>query len=142
MTVIPVLSHNTVTSLAHRGTVPHRRLDFFNSNKNSFIQLEDTTIKTERSCSMQCTDRTNESLASQQSRSALPRLSRPDFLCRRINFNEYNAVTVGNCNLNWSGRSHIIPFPRSFQNSIFSLYYYQSVQPALGPLCVFSYVVG
>ncbi len=29
MTVIPVLSRNTVTSLAHRGTVPHHPLDFF-----------------------------------------------------------------------------------------------------------------
>ncbi len=48
MTVIPVLSHNTVTSLAHRGIVPHRRLDFFYSNTNYFVQLEDTTIKTER----------------------------------------------------------------------------------------------
>ncbi len=58
MTVIPVLSRNTVTLLAHRGTVPHRRLDFFYSNKNNFVQLEDTTIKTERGCSMQCTERT------------------------------------------------------------------------------------
>ncbi len=58
MAVIPVLSHNTVTSLAHRGTVPHHRLDFFNSNKNSFVHLEDTTIKTERCCSMQYTERT------------------------------------------------------------------------------------
>ncbi len=58
MTVIPVLSRNTVTLLAHRGTVPHRRLDFFYSNKNNFVQLEDTTVKTERCCSMQCTERT------------------------------------------------------------------------------------
>ncbi len=35
-------------SLAHRGTVPHRPLHFFYSNKNTFVQLEDTTIKTER----------------------------------------------------------------------------------------------
>ncbi len=40
------------------GTVPHRRLDFFYSNTNNFVQLEDTTIKTERCCSMQCTERT------------------------------------------------------------------------------------
>ncbi len=33
LAVIPVLSHNTVMSLAYRGTVPHRRLDFFYSNK-------------------------------------------------------------------------------------------------------------
>ncbi len=44
-----VLSRNTVTSLAHRGTVHHRRLDrFFYSYKNYFVQLEDTKIKTER----------------------------------------------------------------------------------------------
>ncbi len=47
---------NTVTSLAHRGTVPHRSLDFFYSNTNHVVQLEDTTIKTERSCSMQRTE--------------------------------------------------------------------------------------
>ncbi len=35
-----------------------------------------------------------------------------------------------------SGRSNIIPFPTSFQNSIPALYYYRApVQPALGPLC-------
>ncbi len=58
MTVIPVLSHNTVTSLAHRGTVPHCRFDFFYSNKNNLVQLEDTKIKTERGCSMQRTEQT------------------------------------------------------------------------------------
>ncbi len=58
MTVIPVLSLNTVTSPAHRGTVPHRRLDFFYSNKNDLVQLEDTAIKTERCYSMQRTERT------------------------------------------------------------------------------------
>ncbi len=36
-------------------------------------------------------------------RSAFPRLSRPDFLRRRINFNEYNAVTVGNSGAIWTG---------------------------------------
>ncbi len=36
----------------------HRRLDFFYSNKNNFVQLEDTAIKTERCCSKQCTERT------------------------------------------------------------------------------------
>ncbi len=49
-TVILVLSRNTVTSLAHRGTVPHRPLDCFYSNKNKFVQIEDTKIKTERGC--------------------------------------------------------------------------------------------
>ncbi len=59
MTVKPVLSRNTVTSLAHRGTVPHRRLDcFFYSNKNNLVQLEETKIKTERVCSMQRTEQT------------------------------------------------------------------------------------
>ncbi len=80
-------------SLAHRGTVPHRRLDCFYSNKNKFVQLEDTTIKTEHSCSMQ--HRTNESLASQQSRSALPAVP-TRFLTPRDSFLEYNVVTVGN----------------------------------------------
>ncbi len=37
-------------SLAHRGTVPHRRLDFINSNTIYFVQLQDTTIQTERCC--------------------------------------------------------------------------------------------
>ncbi len=36
----------------------HRRLDFFYSNKNNLVQLEDTAIKTKRCCSMQCTERT------------------------------------------------------------------------------------
>ncbi len=38
----------------------HRRLDFFYSNTNNLVQLtlEDTAIKTERCCSMQCTERT------------------------------------------------------------------------------------
>ncbi len=36
----------------------HRRLDFFYSNKNNLVQLEDTAIKTERCYSMQCTERT------------------------------------------------------------------------------------
>ncbi len=36
----------------------YRRLDFFYSNKTNLVQLEDTEIKTERCCSMQCTERT------------------------------------------------------------------------------------
>ncbi len=36
----------------------HRRLDFFYSNTNNLVQLEDTTIKTERCFSMYCTERT------------------------------------------------------------------------------------
>ncbi len=63
---------------------PHRCFDFFYSNTNNFVQLEDTTIKTERCCS--AAHRTNDSRASQQSRSALLRLSRPDFLRCGINF--------------------------------------------------------
>ncbi len=62
---------------------------FFNSNTNIFVQLEDTTIKTECCCSMlllNAAHRTNQSRASQQSRSALPQLSWPDFLPRGINF--------------------------------------------------------
>ncbi len=34
----------------------HRRLDFIKSNTNYFVQLEDTTIKTERVCLMQRTE--------------------------------------------------------------------------------------
>ncbi len=56
MMVIPVLSRNTITSFAHRRTVPHCRLDFINSNTNYFVQLEDTTVQTERCCSMQRTE--------------------------------------------------------------------------------------
>ncbi len=53
--VIPVLSRNTgyVTCPPR-----HRHLDFFYSNKNHLVQLEDTTIKTERGCSMQRTEGT------------------------------------------------------------------------------------
>ncbi len=61
----------------HRyGTIP--RLDFFYSNKNYLVQLEDTTIKTECSCSMQRTERTR---ALHHSSLGLhwPRLSWPDF---------------------------------------------------------------
>ncbi len=49
----PVLSRDTgyVTC-----TVPHRHFDFFYSNKNHLVQLEDTTIKTECGCSMQRTE--------------------------------------------------------------------------------------
>ncbi len=36
----------------------HSRLDYFYSNKNNLVQLEDTAIKTERCCSMQCTEQT------------------------------------------------------------------------------------
>ncbi len=36
----------------------HRRFDFFYSNTNNFVQLEDTTIQTERCCSTQRTERT------------------------------------------------------------------------------------
>ncbi len=82
MTVIPVLSRNTVTSLTHRVTVPHRRLDCFYSNTNNFVQLEDTRIKTERCCSMQCTDRTRA--VHHSSLGLHNRLSRPDFLRRGI----------------------------------------------------------
>ncbi len=57
MTIILVLNRNTITTLAHRGTVPHCRLDcFFYSNKNYSVQLEDTKIKTEHICSMQRTE--------------------------------------------------------------------------------------
>ncbi len=133
MTVIPVLSRNTVTSLAHRGTVPHRRLDFFfYSNKNYFVQLEDTKIKTERVCSMQRTEQTTVSHHSSQGAAFVPTRFR-----RRINFNEYNVVTVGNSSAIWTGAGSqtISRSQTSFQNSISALYSYRApVQPALGPL--------
>ncbi len=145
MTVILVLSRNTVTPLARRGTVPHRHLDcFFYSSKNYFVQLEDTTIKTERSCSMQCTDRTrvlhHSSLGLHCQISA-----RPDFLRRGINFNKYNAVTVCNSGgiLTGAGSLTISRSQTSFQNSLSVLYSFRSpVQPALGPLwALFCFIV-
>ncbi len=36
----------------------HRLSDFFYSYTNYLVQLEDTAIKTERCCSMRCTERT------------------------------------------------------------------------------------
>ncbi len=74
MTVILVLSRNTVTSLAHRGTVPHSRLDCFYSYKNKFVQIEDTKIKTER------TERTR--VLHHSSLGLHCRLSRADLLLR------------------------------------------------------------
>ncbi len=68
-------------SLAHRGTVPHRRLDFFYNNNNYLIQLEDTTIKTERGCSMQRVERMRA-----VHHSSLSLHCRPDFLGRGIKF--------------------------------------------------------
>ncbi len=135
MTVIPVLSRNTVTSLVHRGTVPHRRFDFFfYSNKNYFVQLEDTKIKTECVCSMK---RTEQTRVFHHSSLGLHCRGCPDQILPRDSFPEYNAVTVGNwCNLNGSRQSNNFPFPTSFQNSISALYSYRApVQPALGPLC-------
>ncbi len=76
MVVIPVLSRYT-TWCPYCGTIPHRRLDFFNYNKNNLVKLEDTTIKTERGCSMQRTEREPCITADQ---------SRADFLHRGINF--------------------------------------------------------
>ncbi len=70
----------------------------------------------------------NESLTSLQSRSALLRLSRPDFLRHGINFPEYKAVTVGNAGAIWTeaGSLAISRSRRPFRTPI---------QPALGPLC-------
>ncbi len=45
----------------------------------------------------------NESVASQLSRSILPRVSRPDFLCPGINFPNTTRVTVGNSGAIWMG---------------------------------------
>ncbi len=50
------LQHRYVTCPPwHRPPLPFR---FYYSNKNYFVQLKDTTIKTERSCSMPRTERT------------------------------------------------------------------------------------
>ncbi len=49
---------STCNSAGNNGTVPHRRIYFFYSDTNHFIQLEDTTIKTERGCSIQRTEQT------------------------------------------------------------------------------------
>ncbi len=85
MAVMPVLSRNTVMSLAHRGTVPHRRLDCINSKKNYFVQLETLQLKTERCCSMQRTERTRVCIVIRL------QSARPDFLRRGIHFTEYNG---------------------------------------------------
>ncbi len=77
---------------------------------------------------LNATHRTDDSLASQQSRFALPRLFRPDSLRRRINFNEYNAVTVSNSGTIWTGAGGltISHSQTSFQNSISALYSYRA----------------
>ncbi len=49
--------HHVCLLISSRQCRSHR-LDFFYSNKNHLVQLEDTAIKTERCCSMQCTERT------------------------------------------------------------------------------------
>ncbi len=53
LAVIPVLSRNTGYVTCHRGNRPSLSFRFFYSNKNHLVQLEDTTIKTER-CAVQC----------------------------------------------------------------------------------------
>ncbi len=96
MTVIPVLSRNTVMSLAHRGTVPHHCLDFFFIViTNNFVQLEDTKIKTERCCSKQRTEQTT--VLHHSIVAAFPTRFR-----HMINFTEYNAK-VGNSGAIWTG---------------------------------------
>ncbi len=101
MTVILVLSRNTVTSLAHRGTVPHHRFDFFYFFLlNYFVQLEDTKIKTEHGCSMQRTDRTR---VLHHSSLGLHCRGWPDQISPRDSFPEYNAVTVSNSDAIWTG---------------------------------------
>ncbi len=66
------------------------------------------------------------------------RWSRPNFLRRRIHFNEYKAVMVGNSGAIWTeaGGLTLSRSQTSFQNSISALYSYRApVQPALRPLC-------
>ncbi len=50
--------HLVCLLISSRQCRSHRRLDFFYSNTNNLVQLEDTAIKTESCCSMQCTKRT------------------------------------------------------------------------------------
>ncbi len=80
--------------------------------------------------------RPNESLASQQSRSALPSVP-TRFLTLRDSFSEYKGVTVGNSGAIWiwEGGLTLSQSQTSFQNSISALYSYRSVQPAPGLLC-------
>ncbi len=123
--------HRYVTCPAWHRPSPSYRF-FFNSNKNYFVQLEDTKIKTERVCSMQRTEQTTVSHHSSQGAAFVPTRFR-----RRINFNEYNVVTVGNSSAIWTGAGSqtISRSQTSFQNSISALYSYRApVQPALGPL--------
>ncbi len=133
MTVIPVLSRNTVTSLAHCGTVPHRRLDFFYSNTNNYVQLENTTIKTERCCSMQHTERTR---VFHHSSLGLHCRGCPDHISCALGINFPNTmVMVGNSGAIWMGGLTLSRSQTSFQNSISALYSYRApVQPALGPV--------
>ncbi len=55
---IQLALHLLCLLISSRQCRSHRRLDFFYSNTNNLVQLEDTAIKTERCCSKQCTERT------------------------------------------------------------------------------------
>ncbi len=61
-------------------TIDGRLYCFFYSNKNKLVQLEDTKIKTEHCCSMQCTEQTtvvhHGSLGLWGVNNAFPKLSR------------------------------------------------------------------
>ncbi len=67
--------------------------NIFIINKNNFVQLEDTTIKTECCCSMQRTDRTR---VLHHSSLGLHCRGCPDQNSCTAGFPKYNAVTVGN----------------------------------------------
>ncbi len=49
---------SSLSLISSRQCRSHHRFDFFYSNTNNLVQLEDTAIKTEHCCSMQCTERT------------------------------------------------------------------------------------
>ncbi len=79
----------------------HRRLDFFYSNTNNLVQLKDTAIKTERCCSMQCTERTRAMHHSIDfylyfKSNIVFGVIIDNQISPRDSFPEYNVVTVGN----------------------------------------------
>ncbi len=69
----------------HRPTPSFR---FFYSNKNNLVQLEDTTVKTERVCSMHCTERTR---VVHHSSRGLHCRGCPDQILPRDSFPEYKG---------------------------------------------------
>ncbi len=86
----------------------HRRLDFFYSNTNNLVQLEDTAITTERCCSMQCTERTRAmhhiiDFYLYFKSNIVFGVIIDNQISLRDSFPEYNMVTVGNSGAIWTG---------------------------------------